>query len=131
MWLRMSHCQTITPRVVMSMSSLVKKAVSVELSRDIMKDTSLWKIVPVEFGKWNLNRLVSVQTNTFTMTIKVTHIVYDITDYEELYKNIDLPTELVFDIDSDSDDVEDDIVYAINNITGWRVKSYKWTEVVD
>ena len=65
------------------------------------------------------------------MTIKVTHIVYDITDYEELYKNIDLPTELVFDIDSDSDDVEDDIVYAINNITGWRVKSYKWSEVID
>jgi len=45
------------------------------------------------------------------MTIKVTHIVYDTTDYEELYKNMDLPTELVFDIDSDSDDVEDDIVY--------------------
>lgn len=115
----------------MSMSSLVKKAVSVELSRDIMKDTSLWKIVPVEFGKWNLNRLVSVQTNTFTMTIKVTHIVYDTTDYEELYKNIDLPTELVFDIDSDSDDVDDDIVYAINNITGWRVKSYKWSDVME
>jgi len=67
----------------------------------------------------------------FDMTIKVTHIVYDTTDYEELYKNIDLPTELVFDIDSDSDDVEDDIVYAINNITGWRVKSYKWSEVID
>jgi len=65
------------------------------------------------------------------MTIKVTHIVYDTTDYEELYKNMDLPTELVFDIDSDSDDVEDDIVYAINNITGWRVKSYKWSEVID
>jgi hypothetical protein len=68
------------------------------------------------------------------MTIKVTHIVYDTTDYEELYKNIDLPTELVFDIDSDSDDVDDvddDIVYAINNITGWRVKSYKWSEVME
>ena len=63
------------------------------------------------------------------MTIKVTHIVYDTTDYEELYKNMDLPIELVFDIDSD--DVEDDIVYAINNITGWRVKSYKWSEVID
>jgi hypothetical protein len=69
------------------------------------------------------------------MTIKVTHIVYDTTDYEELYKNMDLPTELVFDIDSDidsdSDDVDDDIVYAINNITGWRVKSYKWSDVID
>lgn len=63
------------------------------------------------------------------MTIKVTHIVYDTTDYEELYKNMDLPTELVFDIDSD--DVEDDIIYAINNITGWRVKSYKWSEVME
>lgn len=63
------------------------------------------------------------------MTIKVTHIVYDTTDYEELYKNMDLPTELVFDIDSD--DVDDDIVYAINNITGWRVKSFKWSDVID
>jgi len=127
----MSHCQTITLWVVMSMSNLVKKAISVELSRDTTVVSLLWKIVPVHFGKLHLTRLVSVQTNTFTMTIKVTHIVYDTTDYEELYKNMDLPTELVFDIDSDSDDVEDDIVYAINNITGWRVKSYKWSEVID
>ena len=65
------------------------------------------------------------------MTIKVTDIVYDTTDNEEQYLDMDLPTELVFDIDSDSDDVEYDIVYVINNITGWRVKSYKWSEVVE
>lgn len=67
----------------------------------------------------------------FDMTIKVTHIVYDTTDNEEEYLDMDLPTELVFDIDGDSDDIEYDIVYVINNITGWRVKSYKWSEVVD
>ena len=36
-------------------------------------------------------------------------------------------------IDGDTDDIEDDIVSAIHNITGFRrrVKSYKWSEVVD
>ncbi len=65
----------------------------------------------------------------FDMTIKVTHIVYDTIDNVDK----DLPTELVFDIDGDTDDIEDDIVSAIHNITGFRrrVKSYKWTEVVD
>ncbi len=65
----------------------------------------------------------------FDMTSKVTHIVYDTIDNVDT----DLPTELVFDIDGDTDDIEDDIVSAIHNITGFRrrVKSYKWTEVVD
>jgi len=66
----------------------------------------------------------------FNMTIKVTHIVYDTTDNEEQYLDMDLPTELVFDIDGDSDDIEYDIVDAIGNITGWTVKSFKWSEVV-
>lgn len=65
------------------------------------------------------------------MKIKVTDIIYDTTDNEELYLNMDLPTELVFDIDGDSDDIEYDIVDAIGNITGWTVKSFKWSEVVD
>jgi len=55
----------------------------------------------------------------------------DTTDNEELYLNMDLPTELVFDIDGDSDDIEYEIVDAIGNITGWTVKSFKWSEVVD
>ncbi len=38
----------------------------------------------------------------FNMTIKVTNIVYDTTDNEEEYLDMDLPTELVFDIDGDS-----------------------------
>ena len=42
----------------------------------------------------------------FNMTIKVTHIVYDTTGNEEQYLDMDLPTELVFDIDGDSDDIE-------------------------
>ena len=67
----------------------------------------------------------------FDMTIKVTHIVYDTTGNEEQYLNMDLPTELVFDIDGDSDDIEYDIVDAIGNITGWTVKSFKWSEVVE
>ncbi len=33
-------------------------------------------------------------------------------------------------IDGDSDDIEYDIVDAIGNITGWTVKSFKWSEVV-
>ena len=66
----------------------------------------------------------------FNMTIKVTHIVYDTTDNEEQYLNMDLPTELVFDIDGDSDDIEYDIADAISNITGWTVNSFKWSEVV-
>ncbi len=68
------------------------------------------------------------------MKIKVTDIVYDTTDNEELYLNMDLPTELVFDIDGDSDDSDDieyEIVDAIGNITGWTVKSFKWSEVVE
>jgi len=67
------------------------------------------------------------------MKIKVIDIVYDTTDNEELYLNMDLPTELVFDIDGDgdSDDVEYEIVESIGNITGWTVKSFKWSEVVD
>jgi len=56
---------------------------------------------------------------------------FDTTDNEELYLNMDLPTELVFDIDGDSDDIEYEIVDAIGNITGWTVKSFKWSEVVD
>jgi len=65
----------------------------------------------------------------FDMTIKVTHIVYDTIDNVDT----DLPTELVFDIDGDTDDIEDDIVSAIHNITGFRrrVKSYKWSEVME
>ena len=67
----------------------------------------------------------------FDMTIKVTHIVYDTTGNEEQYLNMDLPTELVFDIDGDSDDIEYEIVDAIGDITGWTVKSFKWSEVVE
>ncbi len=67
----------------------------------------------------------------FNMTIKVTNIVYDTTDNEEEYLDMDLPTELVFDIDGDSDDIEYEIVDAIGDITGWTVKSFKWSEVVD
>jgi len=37
----------------------------------------------------------------FDMTIKVTHIVYDTIDNVDK----DLPTELVFDIDGDTDDI--------------------------
>jgi len=44
---------------------------------------------------------------------------------------MDLPTELVFDIDGDSDDIEYEIVDAIGDITGWTVKSFKWSEVVE
>ena len=65
------------------------------------------------------------------MKIKVTDIVYDTTDNEELYLNMDLPTELVFDIDGDCDDIEYEIVDAIGDITGWTVKSFKWSEVVE
>jgi len=60
--------------------------------------------------------------------VKVTDIVYDTTDNEEQYLDMELPTELVFDINGvrDGDDIEYDIVDAISNITGWCVCSYNY-----
>ena len=54
----------------------------------------------------------------FNMTIKVTHIVYDTTDNEDQYLDMDLPTELVFDIDGDSDDIE--YIIATNDDTATK-----------
>jgi len=59
------------------------------------------------------------------MKIKVTDIVYDTESDGAVHTDLDLPTEMILEIDNDCD-VEDEIADIISNKTGWCVEGYNY-----
>jgi len=59
------------------------------------------------------------------MKIKVTNIVYDTESDGVVHTDLDLPTEIILEIDKDCD-IEDEIADTISNKTGWCVEGYNY-----
>ena len=59
------------------------------------------------------------------MKIKVTNIVYDTTDDEIAVEDLDLPSEMIVEVDGIID-IESEIADAISDTTGWCVSGYNY-----
>ena len=59
------------------------------------------------------------------MKIKVTNIVYDTTDDEIAVEDLDLPSEMIVEVDGIID-IESEIADAISDTTGWCVHGYNY-----
>lgn len=60
-----------------------------------------------------------------TMKIKVTDIVYDTADDEIAVEDLDLPNEMIVEVDGIID-IESEIADAISDTTGWCVSGYNY-----
>ena len=59
------------------------------------------------------------------MKIKVTNIVYDTTDDEIAVEDLDLPSEMIVEVDGIID-IESEIADVISDTTGWCVSGYNY-----
>ena len=59
------------------------------------------------------------------MKIKVTDIVYDTADDEIAVEDLDLPNEMIVEVDGIID-IESEIADAISDTTGWCVSGYNY-----
>lgn len=59
------------------------------------------------------------------MKIKVTDIVYDTESDGEIHTDLDLPTEMIINLEGDVD-IEDEIANVISDKTGWCVQGYNY-----